>query len=45
MSQRILKITLLALGLALSACNTMKGLGEDLNHAGQKIGEVVKGKQ
>jgi len=39
-------ITLLALsaGFLLSACNTVKGVGQDLQKAGEKIEEAVKKK-
>jgi predicted small secreted protein len=39
------KITLLAilsLSLALAGCNTMKGFGEDLQKAGEKIEGAAK---
>lgn len=40
------QITLLALCAAfmLSACNTVKGVGQDLQKAGEKIEEVAKKK-
>jgi predicted small secreted protein len=39
-------ITLLALSLgALTACNTMQGIGEDIQKVGGKISDAAKQKQ
>ncbi len=35
---------ILAFGFVLSACNTVKGVGQDLQKAGEKIEDVAKKK-
>jgi entericidin A len=37
-------LTTLSLALALSGCNTFKGMGQDLQKAGEKIEDVAKKK-
>jgi predicted small secreted protein len=37
-------LALLVAAFALSACNTMEGLGKDLSKAGEKIEEAAKKK-
>jgi predicted small secreted protein len=45
MMKRLLVIaSALALSLQLAACNTMSGVGKDLQKAGEKIEEVAKKK-
>jgi predicted small secreted protein len=42
---RILKLVVLASVLCgLSACNTVKGAGKDIQSVGQKGEEIIKGK-
>jgi entericidin B len=37
-------LAVLFLSLTLSACNTVKGVGQDLQRAGEKIEDVAKKK-
>jgi len=37
-------LAMLAAAFALSACNTMEGVGKDLSKAGEKIEEAAKKK-
>jgi entericidin B len=37
-------MAIVALSLSLSACNTVKGVGQDLQRAGEKIEDVAKKK-
>jgi predicted small secreted protein len=40
----ILALIMLLLSISLSACNTVKGVGQDLQRAGEKIEDVAKKK-
>ena len=40
----ILTILLLSLGFALSGCNTVKGVGQDIQRAGEKLEDAAKKK-
>ncbi len=42
MIQKFAALILCTLSLALSGCNTMKGFGEDLQKAGEKIEGAAK---
>jgi len=42
---KIAMLTLCLLSLALAGCNTMKGLGEDLQKAGEKLEDAAKKNQ
>jgi predicted small secreted protein len=44
MKRRLLTASLLALAAHLSACNTISGMGKDIQKAGEKIEEVGKKK-
>ncbi len=44
MNKTIITVLSLLTLLALSACNTVKGVGQDLQKAGEKIEEVSKKK-
>jgi predicted small secreted protein len=37
-------VALLAAALVLAACNTMKGMGQDIQKAGEKIEDAAKKK-
>ncbi len=38
-------VTLAALSLGVSACNTVQGLGQDIESVGKKGDEVINGKE
>ncbi len=40
----LLSLIVLAAALGLAACNTVKGIGQDLQKAGEKIEDVAKKK-
>lgn len=40
--KKITLLTILSLTFALAGCNTMKGFGEDLQKAGEKIEDAAK---
>jgi predicted small secreted protein len=40
--KKLISVFTLALTLALSACNTLKGVGQDLQAAGEKIEGAAK---
>lgn len=42
MKKILLLISLLLLPLALSACNTLQGVGEDMKQGGQALDRAVK---
>lgn len=42
MKKILLLISLLLLPLALSACNTLQGMGEDMKQGGQALDRAVK---
>ena len=42
MNRLILVFAAIALGLGLSACNTVKGVGQDIQKAGEKIEGAAK---
>lgn len=42
MSRLITAIAAIALALGLSACNTIKGVGQDIQKAGEKIEGAAK---
>ena len=44
MTRLILVLSALALSLGLAACNTVKGVGQDLQKAGEKIEDAAKKK-
>jgi predicted small secreted protein len=37
-------VCLLAMGVGLSACNTFRGMGEDVQRGGEKIQDAATGK-
>ena len=39
---KLIAVFFLALALTLSACNTLKGVGQDLQKAGEKIEDAAK---
>jgi predicted small secreted protein len=41
-TKRCSTLLILALALALAGCNTVKGMGKDLQRAGQKIEDATK---
>ena len=42
--QLIIQVLMLTLALMCSGCNTVKGMGQDLQKAGEKIEDVAKKK-
>jgi predicted small secreted protein len=40
--KKIVLLVLLALGLSVTACNTTRGVGEDVEEAGEEIQEATK---
>lgn len=42
MHSRLIAALLVLATLALGACNTMQGLGEDVEHGGQKLQDSAK---
>lgn len=42
MYSRFIAILLVLATLGLTACNTMQGLGEDVEHGGQKLQDSAK---
>ena len=45
MAKFMFMIIVVALGLALSACNTMHGLGQDVERGGEKVQDAATGTQ
>ena len=45
MAKRISIFIIILLGSALSACNTMRGIGQDVERGGEKVQDAATGTQ